>query len=236
MNRLIRIVTDFDGPIMDVSERYYQAYLHCLDQVARPRQSVTVLPKSKFWELKRSQVPERKIGQISGLDELQAQEFAHLRRRTVHTMPYLTYDTVKPGAIETLERIQQLGFDLVVMTMRRQSELKEAFDRCHLARFFPMDRCYCLANDYVKTKDIDDKPLLMQRAMVELPKVQETWMIGDTEADIMAAKTGRASAIAVLSGIRNQTQLAMHNPDWIVADLPEALEIILQATSSRYAG
>jgi len=29
---MLRLITDFDGPIMDVSERYYQVYQYCLQQ------------------------------------------------------------------------------------------------------------------------------------------------------------------------------------------------------------
>ncbi len=224
---MLRIITDFDGPIMDVSERYYQVYQFCLSQISRPDQIIHQLPKSEFWRLKRAQVPERQIGQMSGLDDMQAAEFARLRRQTVHTRPYLNYDTPIAGATETLEQIQALGIDLLVMTMRRTSELEEAFSRCDLGRFFAPDRRYCLSEDYVKTTDVGDKPLLMQRAIAELPPA-ESWMVGDTEADIAAAKTHGLKVVSVLSGIRDRTQLSQHQPDWVAADLGEAVDIILQ--------
>lgn len=221
---------------MDVSERYYQVYRFCLEQIRRPSQEVAVLSKAEFWRLKRSQTPERQIGQLSGLDELQAQEFSQLRRRTVHTLPYLRYDTAKVSALETLRCMQTAGFDLVVMTMRRVLELEEAFGRYDLARFFPENRRYCLGNDYVKTADVKDKPLLMQRALSELPSTADTWMIGDTEADIVAAKTYGIKVIAITCGIRDRHQLLQHQPDYIVSNLSGAFDLILQDTSLRYAG
>lgn len=231
---MLRIITDFDGPIMDVSERYYQVYQFCLSQISRPDQIIQQLPKSEFWRLKRAQVPERQIGQMSGLDDMQAAEFARLRRQTVHTRPYLKYDMPIAGATETLERIQALGIDLLVMTMRRTSELEEAFSRCDLGRFFAPDRRYCLSEDYVKTTDVGDKPLLMQRAIADLSPV-ESWMVGDTEADIAAAKTHGLKVVSVLSGIRDRTQLDQHQPDWVATDLGEAVDIILQhANCSAY--
>jgi phosphoglycolate phosphatase-like HAD superfamily hydrolase len=232
---MLRIITDFDGPIMDVSERYYQAYRFCLDSVRRPAQEVTVLSKGEFWGLKRSQVPERKIGQLSGLDELQAQEFAQLRKRTVHTLPYLAYDTVKPTAVENLERITKGGIDLAVMTMRRVSELDHAFEKYDLGRFFPENRRFCLSNDYVKTSDVQDKPLLMERALSVLPKASDTWMVGDTEADIAAAKQHGIKSIAVLSGIRDRDQLVRYEPDYIVADLAAAVDLALKQSVETYA-
>lgn len=232
---MLRIITDFDGPIIDVSERYYQVYRFCLDRVRRPAQQVEILSKNKFWDLKRSQVPERKIGQLSGLDELQAQEFAQLRKRTVHTLPYLALDTLKPTALSTLNLIQQSGIDLAVMTMRRVSELDNALQKYDLGHFFPENRRFCLSNDYVKTGDVKDKPLLMQRALAVLPKASDSWMIGDTEADIVAAKTHGIKVIAVLSGIRDREQLQQYEPDYIVTDFAAAVELALKQSVERYA-
>lgn len=224
---MLRLITDFDGPIMDVSERYYQVYQYCLQQIQHPNQPVQPMSKAEFWECKRSRVPEPKIGISSGLDEDQAQAFAQLRRQTVHTQPYLVYDQPVPGAIDTLERLQQAGVELVVMTMRRVRELDDAFSRYDLGRFFSSDRRYCLTNDYIKTGDTKDKPLLMERALLELPPASDVWMVGDTEADMIAAKTHQIKAIGVLSGIRNKTQLSLYQPDLILNNLSEAADFLL---------
>ncbi len=223
---MLRLITDFDGPIMDVSERYYQVYLWCLEQTKQPDQSVRQLSKSEFWQLKRSRVPERQIGILSGLEQSQTETFSQLRRQTVHTLPYLVYDQPIQGAISTLERLQQLDIDLVVMTMRRVHELELAFKQHDLQRFFQSDRRYCLSADYIKTADIKDKPLLMERALSELPPAADVWMVGDTEADIIAAKTHKVRVIGVLSGIRNRTQLERHQPDYIANNLSEAVDLI----------
>ncbi len=227
---MLRLITDFDGPIIDVSQRYYQVYQECLDSSRAPNQAVKQLSKEEFWQLKRSRVPEKQIGMISGLDETQAQAFAQLRRQTVHTPPYFEYDTLAPGAVAALEKVQQAGIDLAVMTMRRVRELDYAFERHDLGRFFPKDRCYCLSNDYVKTRDIDDKPLLMERALVELPPASDTWMVGDTEADIITAKKHGVKVIGVLSGIRDRASLEVYQPEWIVKDLSEAVDLLLNSS------
>ncbi|MBD2176785.1 HAD family hydrolase [Pseudanabaena sp. FACHB-1998] len=224
-----RIFTDFDGPIMDVSDRYYQVYLHCLDKIRLPEQIVKTLDKSEFWELKRSQVPEKEIAHLSGFeDDQQAIAFAHLRRATVHTNPYFDYDRLIESAIPALEKAQSLGIDLAVMTMRRRRELEPVLDKYNLRRFFRGDRIFCLDDNYVKTVDTQDKPKLMQQAQASLPSVDAQWMIGDTEADILAAQSHQVPVIAVLSGIRNQTQLEKYKPNLIVANLIESIETILQ--------
>lgn len=230
---MLRLITDFDGPIMDVSDRYYWVYQYCLTQVKRPGQVVYPLSKTKFWQLKRSRIPEQQIGLQSGLDVKQAREFAHLRRITVHTLPYLAYDSVIPGSVAALEKIQQAGADIAVMTMRHTWELDYVFQRYNLGRFFPKERCYCLANDYVKESDVADKPRLMAQAIAELPPAHETWMVGDTEADIVAAKTYGVKVIGVLSGIRDRQQLEQYQPDRIVNNLSEAVELMLEMFLQR---
>jgi phosphoglycolate phosphatase-like HAD superfamily hydrolase len=227
---MLRILTDFDGPIMDVSERYYQVYKFCLKKIGQ----VTVggdplrqMSKAEFWALKRSQVPERRIGELSGLNETQAAEFSKLRKDTVHTLPYFVYDQPVEGAIATLKRIQAEGIDMATMTMRRVRELDYAFDKYSLGQYFRESNRYCLNNDYVKTNDVADKTKLMARALQELPSASTTWMIGDTEADICAAKSNGIPVVAVLSGIRDRAQLTQQQPNAIVETIGEAFELIL---------
>lgn len=224
---MIRIITDFDGPISDVSERYYQVYLLSLEKNCHQNQQMQTLSKKEFWKLKRSRVPEKQIGIISGLEETQAEKFALLRKQTVHTQPYFDYDVLADGAIEALTKAKKAGVDLAVMTMRRERELEYALQKFDLYKFFPENRRYCLSNDYVKTCDIEDKPLLMERALQELPLAEQTWMIGDTEADITAAKKHDIKSIAVECGIRDRTQLESYHPDFIVKNLAEATNLVL---------
>jgi phosphoglycolate phosphatase-like HAD superfamily hydrolase len=224
---MLRIITDFDGPIMDVSERYYQVYLLCLQQTQHADQAITILSKADFWAMKRCQVPETEIGIRSGLTPTQAQEFSQLRREQVHQLTQMQHDRLIPTALAALTTVQTAGIDLVVMTMRRQRELAYAFTQAPLAYFFPPERCYCLADDYVKTKDELDKPLLMARAMGELPPAAQTWMVGDTEADIAAAHSHGIPIMGVLSGIRDQATLEKYQPERIVPDLAAAVAAIL---------
>lgn len=230
---MLRIFTDFDGPIMDVSERYYQIYQYCLEEAKEPEQAITQLAKSEFWQLKRAQVPERQIGAISGLHDDQARRFALLRREHVHSHDYLKYDQPIPSAVDALQQIQALTPNLAVVTMRRQYALSFALEQYGLGHFFPADVQYCLPDVYVKTHDVIEKTRLIENAMGELPPVTETWMIGDTEADIAAARSHDLPVIAVLSGIRDRDRLSTYDPDFIVDTLKDAVAIIATQVQSR---
>jgi phosphoglycolate phosphatase-like HAD superfamily hydrolase len=222
----MRIITDFDGPIMDLSDRYYHVYQLCLDKVKQPNQPLNILTKSEFWAYKQAQVPERQVGIESGLTVAQAEVFKNLRDRHAHQLQYLSFDRVVPGSISALEKIQASGRDLLVMTLRRTCELMPAFTQYNLDRFFPPHHRYCLPDDYVKHGDIQAKTQLMATALTELKPDPDTWMIGDTEADIIAAQTYHIPVIGVLSGIRDRDRLAQHQPDKIVSNLADAVDFI----------
>ena len=229
---MLRIFTDFDGPIMDVSERYYQVYQYCLEAAKEPEQPVTCLSKTEFWRLKRAQVPERQIGAISGLHDDQARRFALLRRETVHNHAYLKYDHPVPYAVNALKHIQALQGDLAVITMRRQQALDFALQKFDLETFFPTHMRYCLPDVYVKTHDVVEKTRLMEKALGELPPAAATWMVGDTEADIAAARAHDLPVVAVLSGIRDRDRLSTYDPDFIVDNLKDAVVVIAQQVQS----
>jgi phosphoglycolate phosphatase-like HAD superfamily hydrolase len=223
-----RLFTDFDGPIMDVSERYFQVYKFCLKHTKLAGQTVTPLSKREFWALKRAQVNEKDIALKSGLVESgQAEQFAQLRRSTVHTAPYFQHDLIIEGAIAALEKAQSAGIELAVMTMRRERELLPVLQQYNLTRFFPAERRFYLSNDYVKTGDTKDKPKLMKRAISTLPHADRQWIVGDTEADIAAGKQHGVKTIGILSGIRDETQLRLQVPDVIKPNLMDAVDLAI---------
>jgi phosphoglycolate phosphatase-like HAD superfamily hydrolase len=215
----MRIITDFDGPIMDLSDRYYHVYQLCLATVKDPDRSMRILTKAEFWAHKRAQMPELQIGIESGLTAAQSKIFKQLRDRSAHQLQYLSLDRVIPGAISALEKIQAARIELSVMTLRRTCELNAAFNQFDLTRFFPPSCRYCLTDDYRKQGDIIDKTQMMAQALTELKPDPNTWMIGDTETDIIAAQTHKIGVIGVLSGIRDRDRLEQYRPDAIVDNL-----------------
>jgi phosphoglycolate phosphatase-like HAD superfamily hydrolase len=222
----MRIITDFDGPIMDLADRYYHVYQLCLAQVKQPDQSIRILTKKEFWAYKRAKISEQQVGIESGLTIAQSEKFKQIRDRTAHQLQYLALDRVIPGAIAALEQIQASEAELIVMTLRRTCELNIAFEQYNLDRFFPIDRRYCLGDDYQKQGDIKDKTQLMAQALIDLKPDPNTWMIGDTETDIIAAQTHGIRVIGVLSGIRDLDRLEQYQPDRIVPDLAAVVDYI----------
>jgi phosphoglycolate phosphatase-like HAD superfamily hydrolase len=230
----MRIITDFDGVIVDLADRYYHIYLLRLDRVRLPGQSVRVLTKDEFWALKRQQVQDLQFAIESGLTIAQADTFVGLRDRNAPQLEYLHLDRIIPSAIPALAQIQSNGIELVLMTMRRTCELKVAFDRFNLGRFFPHPYCYCLSDTHQKLGDIQDKTNLMTIALTDLGTDENTWMVGDTEADILAAQAHQIEVIGVRSGIRDRNSLEQYRPNAIVPNLAAAVDLILSSETTHH--
>jgi phosphoglycolate phosphatase-like HAD superfamily hydrolase len=226
----LTLCTDFDGPVADVSERYYQVYCFCLQKIQQqdPDTALTVLSKSEFWAMKRGKVSEMEIGRRSGLNPTQAQAFSQCRRETVHTFPYFELDVLLPGVRDILRALKHQEIEPYIITMRRRRELDFALGKFELTDLFSPDHRYCIGDDFVKTQDHLDKPVLMAQALAEIAPADPVWMVGDTEADIIAAQTHGIPVVAVLSGIRDEATLSTYQPDFIQPNLAAAIELILR--------
>ncbi|WP_414552542.1 HAD family hydrolase [Anabaena sp. CCY 0017] len=227
---MLRIFTDFSGPLIDISDRHYHVYKYCVSKCKKSDQLVKFLSKEDFWQLKKARVNQEKIAILSGLQQDQAELFMEQYKKNINNFHYMAYDKPIIGVEEALKTAKKANIDLVLITMRRVKELEFAFNSYNLKQlkqFFPEHQIYCVSDDYIKTHDIEDKPLLLEKALAELTPVSDTWMIGDTEADIIAAKRYNLKSVAVLSGSRNYTQLDIYKPYIIVNDILEAINFII---------
>jgi phosphoglycolate phosphatase-like HAD superfamily hydrolase len=221
----VRIFMDFDGPIADLSDRYYHVYRLCVAQTPRGERKIKIFTKTEYWDLKRARICELEIAVQSGFSDAQAEIFKQVRDRLAHRTEYIEqFDRIVPGAISGLDRIQAADIDLYTMTLRRQRELEITCKQHQLDRYFPPERRYCLLDGNTRQDDIQLKTELMAQAMSELSPCDRVWMIGDTETDILAAKAHGIKSIAVLSGIRDRDRLIAHQPDLIVDSLEVAVD------------
>jgi phosphoglycolate phosphatase-like HAD superfamily hydrolase len=210
-----------------MGERQYLAYLDALSHVKYDRQLVNAMSKSDFRIAKQSLTSQEFIALKSGLKQVQIDGFIRFQKQVVNLPLYMKNDQLFPETTDALKMANDAGMDLVLLTMRRESELELAFENTLTKSYFQESNIYCLSNDYQKNSDSHDKTLLLEKALFELPPVSETWMIGDTEADILAAKMNNIKVIAVLSGSRNYERLKIYEPNFIANNILEAVKFIL---------
>jgi phosphoglycolate phosphatase len=236
------IFCDFDGPIVDVSERYYATYRNALTQVGATAQNKSVaanlrwLSKSQFWTFKQNRIPDRQIAHWSGLEGNSIDQFLAAVNRIVNHNSLLHYDRPQPRAWEGLSILRQCGVRVVLVTLRPPQQVI-AFLRHHdlewaIADLFGMD-----ATESAYQNQANHKVERLQSAIAAQQRhgydLRHTWMIGDTEADIMAGQTLGVPTIAVTCGIRSGNYLKAFRPNAMIPDLWTAAQRLQQRLTLR---
>jgi phosphoglycolate phosphatase len=232
-SRPITVFCDFDGPIVDVSDRYYSTYHQALTattefyrefsatltaQISRP-----ALTKAQFWQMKQNRVPDREIARQSGLDDENTDFFLQRVMEIVNSADLLTQDNIQPGVTWALGLLRSQGCKLILVTLRDRDEAIRILEHYGLRQLF--SGIYGTTNNsnaaYQNYAEV--KTQLLEQAMRE-HQVTKTdadwsWMIGDTEADILAGRAMGIPTIALTCGIRSERQLSQLQPTSIKADL-----------------
>ncbi|MFA6260432.1 MAG: HAD family hydrolase [Bacteroidia bacterium] len=194
---------DFDGTLIDVSEKYYRTYLDILTD-----DNQRSLDKYLYWELKRSKMPEKLIHQISGAV---VPDFSNKRKRIIETDSYQKFDVLIPGADETLRTLSGKG-KLILVTLRHSHEhVLKQLKNLGIHDYFEA----ILSSGNEEEPKWKIKQEMIQRYFNQILP-EESVLIGDTETDILAGKAFNFKTVGVLSGMRNYDYLSKVNPDVIL--------------------
>ncbi len=214
--RPMTLFFDLDGPILDVSRRYYRLHSELVLQLGG-----MPMDEANYWERKRDREP---LSALLALDLKpipgeSAQTYRQLWREKIEWPASLAADTVVPGAREQLAALQTTHH-LVLVTLRQCRENLEAqLERLQLGPFFeavisaapPAEEAWKVKQELIRSS---------------------SWMngsgciVGDTEVDIRAGKALGLITVAVLSGIRNRRCLALEKPDFLVEGLRELPRLV----------
>jgi phosphoglycolate phosphatase-like HAD superfamily hydrolase len=200
---------DLDGPLLDVAPRYIA--LH--QQLLRDHQ-IDGMDAESYWSAKRACRSEDEILSELGAVAI-ASQYKSLRLAHIETSPYLKHDRCWPWSLGCLRHLASFA-PLVLVTARSDRnalldqlgwlELRDLF---HEVLSAPGGERV----DRQKAALIDD---YLRRH--RLP-VDGHWMIGDTEADVLAGKMARLKTVGVLCGIRDEAHLRVAEPDFLVPDI-----------------
>ena len=233
------VFCDLDGPIVDVSERYYTTYKLALadTQDAYQAQGVPVniqlLTKQQFWEMKRDRVPDAEIAESSGLRGIQIDAFRRRVMEIVNQPDLLHLDRLQPGVQWAIALLHSRGVRLILVTLRSQSQASQLLQNYGLARLFTCIRGTQLT-DAAYNNYANLKTQLLDEVVEELGSlIESAWMIGDTEADIIAGQALGIPTIALTCGIRNTNQLHPFQPTRILTDLISTAHLLLDCQQLR---
>jgi phosphoglycolate phosphatase len=232
----IQVFCDLDGPLIDVSRRYYKTYQLALAEVQNQNldESLPLAPLSEvqFWQMKQERVPDLEIAFCSGLRHGQVDLFLAKVADLVNQPPLLQEDRVQPGVVQALELLKRLGASLSVVTLRCQAEAMQLLQQFQLAPFFDQVRgtqdCDSAYLNYTESKQALLKALMAQSET----DPRQHWMIGDTEADVLAAQALGLSTVALTCGIRSRSYLQQLQPTTVQADLSGATQYLLSQAGS----
>ncbi len=212
---------DLDGPLIDVCDRYYRAYLESL--TGTDESNGQVLSKEVFWKLKQNRISDTEIGLLSGLSVRDARNSAELRKGLSFKEEYLTLDKLFDDVYKTFDYLKSQKIPFFIVTLRRQSQLMYAVKQFKLNKYLGNERLFCRVEDQKSQGDVYEKHILFANAINKLSlNPAETWIIGDSETDILAGRLARyKGVIAITRGIRSQLQLEILRPDSLVHSLTE---------------
>lgn len=210
------ILLDLDGPVLDVSERYYAVHCEILGDL-----KVAPVPRAAYWEGKRRQHAPDRI-QPGLLDAAVLARYRRCWLERIEDRRFLYFDRAQDGAVEMLRHLRGEGFRLVAATLRQRcDELLWELQRLGVRQAF--DKVLC-SGDTASAEGWILKRQLIETSPNDLRDA--CLLAGDTEADVLAARALGLPSVAVLNGIRSRESLAGVSPDFVIADLAELSAVL----------
>jgi phosphoglycolate phosphatase-like HAD superfamily hydrolase len=129
----------------------------------------------------------------------------------------LHQDQIQPGVKWALALLYSQGVQLVLVTLRQQAQAVQMLRDHGLESLFSG---VWGADDEQAAyfNQAEHKTELLRQAIQYFPNLP-AWMVGDTEADILAGQAANIPTIALTCGIRSQAYLQKFQPSEIHADL-----------------
>jgi phosphoglycolate phosphatase len=230
------VFCDFDGPIADVSERYYSTYTLALSATQQAyAERGRVLPirrltKAQFWHMKQNRLADQMIADWSGLTGAEIDEFLARVEQLVNQPTLLHQDQLQPGARTALVALQDRGVRIVLVTLRQASQVLDFLHEYDLAT--TISQIYG-AHDATTAypNRVEHKVAQLKDAIADQNRLgfstTHSWMIGDTEADVCAGQAMGLPTIALTCGIRSAAYLKGYQPTETQRDLYAAVAALL---------
>lgn len=102
-----------------------------------------------------------------------------------------------PGIPEMLEKLQKLGYSLVVATSKPETTAVEIMDKFQLSQYFD-EICGATADG-----SRDEKAKVIAYLLSKLDNIHDIWMVGDTAFDVIGAAANGIPTVGVSWGYGN---------------------------------
>ena len=208
------LLFDLDGTLLDVRQRHFNVYAQILRELSRP-----ALPEADYWRRRRAGE-----GTFAVVGDLPAGDLSRFRTawlERIECRRYLALDRPYAGVRAALA---ELGREhrLVLVTLRRDPDaLAWQLAETRLAPFF--------------AEVISPAGRVPSRKSDLLPDwypMGQTWVIGDSEADIALASDLGARCVCLSEGVRSTDYLRTQGARLLASSIAE-LPALLKARGVR---
>ena len=206
-------------------ERHYRTYRATVEALGgRP------LGGTAYWTLKRRRARWAELLERSELAATSEPAFLERFVAQIEAPGNLRLDRLFPGVRKTLAALRRRGDRLFLVSLRRSSGglLRQVHDLGIAPAFERVCSGRTEAEDHLQ------KASLIRRLGCDPPAA----VVGDTEADILAARALGLTAVGVSSGLRNRGHLASAGADVLVArigQVPKALGLARSSSAATQA-
>ena len=182
-----------------------------------------MLDRESYWQLKRQGARLADIWKGYPRNMQKSYEVAWLD--LIEELCYLRYDRLHQDALETLVEIST-EYRSILVTMRRNPlTLQRQLEELKILPLFH----HVLCRAELPSPDLGKEQLIQKDHLFDR---QASILVGDVEADIVAAKHLGIPSVGVLNGIRDRERLEPLGPTYLVRSLKE-LPAILQSENVK---
>jgi phosphoglycolate phosphatase len=203
------VILDLDGTLLDERPRHHGCYAAIMRELVQE-----ALPIDAYWSLKRRGVDARGVLAQTGSEDLSV---LYERRwlSLIESPEMLALDALHVGTKETLQTWVARGASLVLTSLRQSAAgVDSQLRRLGLVTLFPRR---AVAPPWEKARGKAEAV----RALLEEHEIRTAVWIGDTEADLCAARLIGCPAWMVTCGIRSSEFLRSLRPDRLAASLTD---------------
>jgi phosphoglycolate phosphatase-like HAD superfamily hydrolase len=201
------MILDLDGPLLDGRYRHHACYRQILLS-----HGYAPLPLDAYWEMKRRRVDRKAQLSASGADAIY-HTFLRCWLEVIETPPLLALDRLHEGVLDKLGEWKRQGVRLLMATQRHNPEtLFRQLENLDLLPFFE----HIVVCDHAEGGA--GKAQRVREVLGGGPNDRRLW-VGDTEADVDAARALPCPVWAVGCGLRTEAYLRSLAPDFVSRSL-----------------
>ncbi len=200
----MHVFLDVDGPILDVSARYYAVHRAIAG---------SALSLEQFWEQKRQGRGGRAIVELNQL-AVSPDTYAQRWVSEIESAEHMHLDVLQPGVLEAMDTLRSFASVTFVSLRQKGDQLREQLQALGVAK----DETILTASPLS-----GHGPDLKVDAIRAHGFDRGDAIIGDTRIDLEAGNVLGIRTIGVTCGIRTHEDLQKASPSAIVADLVAAV-------------